>query len=173
MTGSSVIATPGRPALPRRSRGKQSRDREAPVIIIHSLGHATAALTASAKAGRSVLLASAPGAGSYAGPGWFGALVRAAREAVPEARCSALLDCGDDVGAALAAIRSEVEGVVFTGRADVARRLADMARQHGVRLVTDRPAPALDLCDDFFASPEVLEQRCADLLVDQAGSPKR
>ena len=66
-------------------------------------------------------------------------------------------------GAALAAIRSEVEGVVFTGRADVARRLADIASQHGVRLVTERPVPALDLGDDFFAAPEILERRCAEL----------
>ena len=68
------------------------------------------------------------------------------------------------VGAALAALRSEIEGVVFTGRADVARRLADIASQHGVRFVTERPVPALDLGDDFFASPEILEQRCAELL---------
>jgi len=54
--------------------------------------------------------------------------------------------------------------VVFTGRADVARRLADIAIQHGVQFATNRPAPALDLGEDFFASPEVLEQRCADLL---------
>jgi delta 1-pyrroline-5-carboxylate dehydrogenase len=112
-----------------------------------------------------VVLASAPGAGSYVGPGWFGALVAAAREAVPDAYFSALLDCGDDVGAALAAIRSEIEGVVFTGRADVARRLADIARQHGVRFVTKRPAAELDLGDDFFASAEIVEQRCADLLI--------
>ena len=110
------------------------------------------------------MLASAPGAGSYVGPGWFGALVAAAREAVPDAHFSTLLDCGDDVGAALAAIRSEIEGVVFTGRADVARRLADIAQQHRVRFVTDRPAALLDLGDDFFASPEILERRCADLL---------
>jgi hypothetical protein len=136
----------------------------APVIIVHSLGHAVAALTAAAKAGRAVVLASAPGAGSYVGPGWFGALVDAAREAVPEARFSALLDCGDDVGAALAAIRSEVEGTVFTGRADVGRRLGDIARRHGVRFVTDRPAAALDLGEDFFASAEIIERRCSDLL---------
>ena len=154
MTASGVIA----------SEAKQSRDGEAPAFVVHSLGHATAALKAAAHAGRPVVLASAPGAGSYAGPGWFGALVRAAREAVPEARSSALLDCGDDVGAALAAIRSEIEGVVFTGRADVVRRLADMARQHGVRLVTDHPAPALDLYDDFFASLELLERRCVEVM---------
>jgi acyl-CoA reductase-like NAD-dependent aldehyde dehydrogenase len=135
-----------------------------PVIIVHSLAQAVAALKAAARAGRAVVLASPPGAGSYVGPGWFGAMVDAAREAVPEASFSALLDCGDDVGAALAAIRSQVEGVVFTGRADVARRLADIARQHNVQFVTERPAAALDLGDDFFASPEVLGRRCADLL---------
>jgi len=154
MTGSAVIA----------SKAKQSRDSEAPVVIVHSLGQAVAALTAAAQAGRPVALISAPGAGSYVGPGWFGALVAAAREAVPEARFSALLDCGDDVGAALAAIRSEIEGILFTGRTDVACRLADIARQHGVRFVTDRPAPALDLGDDFFAPAELLERRCADVL---------
>ncbi len=111
-----------------------------------------------------MVLASAPGAGSYVGPGWFGALVEAARETVPEARFFALLDCADDVGAALAAIRSEIEGVLFTGRADVACRLADIASQHRVRLVSDRPSVGLDLRDDFFASPEILERRCAEVL---------
>jgi hypothetical protein len=135
-----------------------------PVIVVHSLIQAVAALRAALKAGRPVVLAGPPGAGSYVGPGWFGALVAAAREAVPDAHFSTLLDCGDDVGAALAAIRSEIEGLVFTGRADVARRLADIAHQHGVQFVRDRPIHALDLGDDFFASPEILERRCADLL---------
>jgi hypothetical protein len=110
------------------------------------------------------VLVSAPDAGGYVGPGWFQALVAAAREAVPDARCSSLLDCGDNVGAALAAIRAEVEGVIFTGRVDVARRLADMAWQYGVRFETKRPADALGLEEDFFASHEDLEKRCAEFL---------
>jgi acyl-CoA reductase-like NAD-dependent aldehyde dehydrogenase len=134
------------------------------VIVVHSLAQAIAALGAAAQAGRSIVIASAPDAGGYAGPGWFGALVAAAREAVPDARFSALLDCGDNVGAALAAIRSEIEAVVFTGRADVARRLSDIAGQHNVRLVTKRPAAALDLGADLFTSPERLQQHCVDLL---------
>jgi hypothetical protein len=154
MTGSGVIA----------SEAKQSRDRKAPVIVIHSAAHAIAALKAAVQAGRSVVLASAHGAASYVGPGWFRELIAAAREAVPEASCSSLLDCGDNRGATLAALRSEVEGVVFTGRADVARRLADIASQYRVRFVTKRPVPALDLGDDLFAAPEILERRCAELL---------
>jgi hypothetical protein len=75
-----------------------------------------------------------------------------------------LLDCGDRPGAALAAIRATVEGVIFSGRADVARRLADIARQHGARFVAERPAGALDLGREFFASAADSERRCAEFL---------
>ena len=143
-------------------------DADTVVIIVHSLAHAVGALRAAARAGRPAILLSAPVAGVYAGPGWFRALVEAAREAVPDARFSAILDCGDRAGAALAAIRAQIEAVVFTGRADVASRLADIARQHGVRLETTRPAAVLDLGADFFATAESVEQRCADILNDQA-----
>lgn len=98
------------------------------------------------------------------GPGWFKALTSAAREAVPDARCSTLLDCGDNIGAALTAIRAEVEGVIFTGGPDVARRLAEIARQHDVSFETKRPGDALDLCEDFFASQQDLERRCTEFL---------
>jgi hypothetical protein len=109
-------------------------------------------------------LASAPEAGVYAGAGWFAELVAAAREAVPDAACSVILDCGDDPTAALVAIRRGVGRVVFTGRADVAARLAEIAPQYGVRLETERPAAALDLAAAFLESPEIVEERCADLL---------
>ena len=135
----------------------------APIIIIHSLAHAVAALSAAAEAGRSITLASAPDAGIYAGPGWFGTLMSAAREAVPAAQSAALLDCGDDAGSAQAALRAGIEGIIFTGRADVALRLADIAAQAGARLSTARPDPALDLEREFFASPETLRRRCTEV----------
>ena len=137
---------------------------DAPVVIIHSLTHAVAALSAAAEAGRPVTLASAPGAGIYAGPCWFGALVAAAREAVPAADCRGLLDCGDDAGTVQAAIAAGVEAIVFTGRSDVARRLADIAEQRGTRLVTEPPAAALDLATGFFDGAETLRRRCIDFL---------
>jgi hypothetical protein len=154
MTGPGVIA----------NEEKQSRDGEAQVIVVHSLHQAIAALKAAAHAGQPIIIASAPDAGGYVGPGWFKALVAAARNAVPGARFSALLDCGDNVGAALAAIRAEVEGAVFTGRPDAARRLADIARQHAVRFETNRPQKVLDLGENFLAIQENLEGRCAEFL---------
>src|SRR5205823_2927294 len=139
-----------------------------PVIIVHSLAHAVAALGAAAEAGCPVVIASAPDAGIYAGPGWFAAVVRAAREAVPAAQFTALLDWGDDAGAAMAAIRAGVQAVGFGGRSDIAARLADIACRCGVRLLTERPAAALDLAAEFFATPEILQRRCADILASSA-----
>jgi hypothetical protein len=140
------------------------RDARGPHIVVHALAHAVAALSAGAEAGRAVTLLSAPDAGNYAGPGWWREVVAAARAAVPEAKCTAILDCGDDPGAAQAAIRAGVEAILFTGRSDVAERLADIARQGGARLLTRRPAPALDLEGSFFASADVLQRRCRDFL---------
>jgi hypothetical protein len=137
-----------------------------PVILIHSQAQAIAALSVAARTGRPVALASAPSAGGYAGPGWFGSIIAAARQAVPAARFCAFLDCGDNVGAALGAIRAEVEGVIFNGRPDVAVRLADIAQRHGVRFETNRPATVLDLVEDFFASKEQVERRCTAFLRD-------
>jgi hypothetical protein len=147
-----------------RGRRLFRRDALTPVIIVHSLAHAVAALSAAAETGQPVTLASAPGAGIYAGPAWFCALVATARTTIPAARCAVLLDCGEDAGAAQAAIRAGIEGIVFTGRGDVAERLADIASKSGIRLVTVRPDPALDLAAEFFASPETLRRRCAFLL---------
>jgi hypothetical protein len=110
-----------------------------------------------------VILLSAPDAGIYAGAGWFKAVVDAARAAVPAADFSAILDCGDDAGAAQGAIRAGVETVIFTGRADVAERLSGIATAKSIRLLTARPDASLDLVRWFFADGETLRQRCAEV----------
>jgi acyl-CoA reductase-like NAD-dependent aldehyde dehydrogenase len=134
------------------------------VFVVHTLAHAVAALVAGTAAGVPIVLLSAPCAGLSAGAGWFSALIAAAREAMPAARCTALLDCGDDAGAAQAALRSDVDGIVFAGRVNVAERLAHIAAQRGGRLLAERPVALLDLCDGFFAAPEMLRQRCSAAL---------
>ena len=153
----------GRGRRPIR-RDALSRSGHDPVFVVHSLAHAVAALTAAAEVGRSVVLLSAPGAGLYAGPGWWRALVDAARAAVPSAKSAAILDCADDAGAAQGAIRGGAEVIVFAGRADVAERLADIAGQRGLEIVTVRPAATLDLAEFFFADAEGLARRCRDVL---------
>jgi hypothetical protein len=139
-----------------------------PVFVVHSLTHAIAALEAAAAAEHEIILISAPDAGIYAGPGWFRAVVDGAYAAAPAAKFSAVLDCGDDAGAAQGAIRAGVEAVIFTGRADVAERLAGIATAKKARLLTARPEALLDLGRWFFADAETLRRKCADVLA----SPK-
>jgi hypothetical protein len=116
-----------------------------PRIIVHSLGHATAALEAASALHRPVTLASAPGAGCYMGPRWFLALVAAARAACPAADADCVLDCADEPGTVLGALRAGAKRVRFTGRADVRAKLADIARASGATIEHEDVVPALDL----------------------------
>src|SRR5258708_22861117 len=145
-------------------KGSCTKGSAPPAFIVHSLAHAVAVLTAAAETGRPVLLLSPPDAGISAGPGWFRAMIGAAHAAVRAAGFTAILDCGDDAGAAQAAIRAGIEAVIFIGRPDVATRLADIAKQRGMALCTVRPPAAVDLGTMFFADAETLRRQCCDVL---------
>jgi hypothetical protein len=121
--------------------------RSPPRFIIHSLDHARAALAAAAAAGVPVTLASAVGAGGYAGPMWFKALVDIALGEHPGVTAVAVLDCGDEAGTTLGALRAGLKCVRFTGRDDVRERLAAIAVQLGAAIESGEPPPALDLLD--------------------------
>jgi len=116
-------------------------------IIVHSLEHARAAVEAAAALGVPLTLASAPGAGGYAGPLWFKALVAAAAAAHPAVRVAAVLDCGDEPGTVLAALREGLKRVRFTGDPALRQRLAAIAAAQGAVLEGDDPVTALDLLD--------------------------
>ncbi len=109
-------------------------------VRIHSLTDAEAACAAAADLGVPLLLVSAPGAAASAGAGWFGAVVARAAARHPSVAITAVLDCADRPGDALAALSAGIATVLFTGRADVAERLADIAAQRGARLLTWLPA---------------------------------
>jgi hypothetical protein len=138
-------------------------------IVIHSLGHARAALEAAAALGVGVTLASAPDAGVYAGPGWFKAVVEMACGEFPAAKCSCVLDCGDAAGMVLAALRQGLPRVRFAGPAATAARLAGIAAQCGAVLERNPLEPALDLLDQH--DPET---SCRAFLAAERGVlPKR
>ena len=95
-------------------------------IVIHSLDHARAALAAAAASGTDVTLASAPGAALQAGPGWFKAVIEQASAAYPQVAVTAILDCGDQPGAAMAALRLGLRDLRFHGAAELRPKLEDM-----------------------------------------------
>lgn len=112
----------------------------APAVIVHGLADARLALSL----GLPVTLLSAPGAGLYAGCGWWRALVDTARGALPDIAVEDILDCAEASGQALAALRIGQRHLVLWPSAPGWNAVAAIAAERGG---TVRPAapPALDL----------------------------
>jgi hypothetical protein len=117
-------------------------------IIVHSLGDARAALAAARDLRVPITLASAAGAGGYAGPLWFKSLIAAARAEFPEAEATAVLDCGSEAGTTLAALRHGFKRVRFTGEAAALQPLREIAQELGAEIETGAAPEALDLLDE-------------------------
>ena len=105
-------------------------------MVVHHLDQARAALAAAAELGCSIELRSAPGAAGYAGVGYLKALGDAVGHEL-------LIDCGDDAGLAMAALRTGCRRIAFSGTPELGRRLIDMAEQLGATLVVEAQAPDL------------------------------
>jgi hypothetical protein len=101
--------------------------------VVHHLEQARAALAAAAEAGCAIQLRSAPGAAGYAGVGYLKALGEQVGQEL-------VIDCGDDAGLVMAALRTGCRRLVFSGSEEVRRRLADMAEQLGAELVGEAHA---------------------------------
>lgn len=133
-------------AAPGSTRpGDPTPGNAAPAVIVHGLGQAQAAVRA-ADLARGLVLLSAPGAGLFAGAGWFAALARAAAADRPGLGVSAVLDCADAPGAVLAGLRAGIADLVFTGEATIAERLAAIVAEGGARLLRAAPE-SLDLAE--------------------------
>ena len=115
-----------------------------PAFIVHDLPQAIAALTAAADSGHAIALWSPPEAARSLGAGYFLAMIAAARQVVPAARSTAVLDCGEAPGLAMAALRGGAEAVHVAAALPVLANLAAIAGQQGARLEPERLA-AFDL----------------------------
>jgi hypothetical protein len=136
MNGASQTGWPTLPgSSARRSKGKIT-----PTIIVHSLDHALAAAAEAAAVDCALTIRSAPGAAGSVGIGWFAAVIDIVRTRCPTARLHFVLDCADEAGTALAAMRCGIDVIRFSGSSDAADRLI------GNGLTLDRdPTPGLDL----------------------------
>jgi hypothetical protein len=113
---------------------------------VHDLDQALAAAAAAAEAGRPVRLLT-PRHGLFAqGPGYWAAVARRLAAGAERARAELWVDADDAPGLAMAALRSGLDRLVFTGPAELAEKLAAIAAQAGGRLARTRPT-ALDLAD--------------------------
>ena len=122
-------------------------------IIVHDLDHAVGALRAAGELGVAVTLRSAPGAAAYLGAAVFRDIIKAAQAAHPGVAVTAVLDCADNPGLALNALREGVLAVRLEAPGDLKARVADIAAQLDGTLDEDDRA-ALDLmdADDAYAA---------------------
>ena len=112
-----------------------------PATIVHGIADAVSALAR----GAPVTLLSAPGAGLYAGCGWWRALVEAARAEHPDVPCMDILDCADGTGQAFAALRIGLSRLVLWPEAPGRDAVAAIAEARGGFVLTAVPAPAIAL----------------------------
>ncbi|MEZ5933424.1 MAG: hypothetical protein R3F54_16020 [Alphaproteobacteria bacterium] len=114
-----------------------------PEVIVHHLAQAEAVLLAAGEAGVDVQLRSAPGAAGYAGVGYLKALGETVGHEL-------LIDCGDDAGVVMAALRAGCNKLMFTGKADERQRLGEMAERQDAALQgpSDPAPPSLALLPD-------------------------
>jgi fructose/tagatose bisphosphate aldolase len=127
-------------------------------IAVHDLDQARAALETAEEAGVPVSLRSAPDAAFYAGVGYLKALC-------DEVGHELVIDCGDDAGLVMAALREGCQRLAFSGSEEIAQKLADMAGQLGAELRHETAPP-----DALVLSPEG-DARAAVLAWLRSGRP--
>jgi L-amino acid N-acyltransferase YncA len=113
-------------------------------ILVRTLDDALTAAEAAVAVGLPLAIISPPGAALTMGPGWLAAIAAIAGERVPAVPLTPILDCGEAPGAVLAAFRTGIVHVVFTGREDLAARLSAIAEAAG-GFLWGRAPEALDL----------------------------
>ena len=117
------------------------------IFVIHDIAHARAALAAAAEAGVAVTLVSAPAAAAYLGAVVFREMVAEAAREAPGVAVTAMIDCGDDAGLALNALRHGLKAIRLRAGPEAMAAVADIAHQLGAHIDPDPAAPALDLLD--------------------------
>lgn len=120
------------------ARGQGSARRRGPgpllsptwVVQIHDLQQARAVLDRARAQGWAAILVTAPGMAAFAGVGFWHAVETALAQPV-------VVDCGDDAGLAMAALRQGSRELLFSGPEAVAVKLDSMAGQLGGRVHRD------------------------------------
>lgn len=94
-----------------------------------------------------LVVESAEAAAGNAGPMWFLEVLRAAKARHPRVKVTAVMDCGDSPGYALAALRAGCHAVRVKASRRVKAKIRAIAKAHGAVLCARRPR-ALDLLEE-------------------------
>lgn len=96
-------------------------------VIVHHLAQTKATINVASELGLAVQLRSCPGAAAYAGVGFLQALGDAVGQPI-------IIDCDDDAGLAMAALRSGSKHLLLSAPSDLLLRIKQMAASHGAEV---------------------------------------
>ena len=103
-------------------------------ILVHGIGDLRAALEAASILGRPLTVLSIPGAAGSAGPAWFHALILAGQAEFPQVPLTGVLDCADQPGHALAALRAGCRDLLLHASVPAWPRVQAIAEASAARL---------------------------------------
>jgi hypothetical protein len=121
-----------------------------PAIIIHGIDDLRAALEAASSLNRALTVLSIPGAAGSAGAPWFQALIQAGSSEFAQVPLTAVLDCADQPGHALAALRTGCRDLLLLDSGPAWPRVHTIAEASGARLYSS-PGPTFN--PRFFRDP--------------------
>jgi len=113
-------------------------------LIIHNASDALCAAQASDKAQFPIELFSARGAAKSLGPEVFIGIIEAAKRAYPCAHITGILDCGQDAGTAMTALRRGAKEISVDLPLATREKIEDIATRSSAR-IREYPKQALDL----------------------------
>src|SRR5690554_1036183 len=113
-------------------------------VRVREIGDARAAAAAAAALNCPVMLVSPAMGAASLGAGWWQAMTRIVMAEHPDARITAVLDCGARADLVQAALRQGLTDLAYSGPRATAQRLRDIAGQCAARLHRRLPKP-LDL----------------------------
>jgi hypothetical protein len=134
----------------------QNKPAKVKCITIHGVEQARvacqAALKTSMKDNVTLELWSAKNGASSLGPAWFDEIVNIVQKEFPDLVIVGVVDCGDAVGSALAALRHGITCICISERPAVVAKIRSIAKYTRAEVRTKRPA-----MPDLMEHPEPLE----------------
>jgi len=127
-----------------------------PFVIVHNIGHARDCVAMTQKLGRPVTLISPPGAVASMGPDVFLEIIAQACDDAPQEAITAVMDCGNDPGQALAALRAGCNAIRLDADAGVLSKLRDMAGSKDA-VLDGTPLALFDMAEPT-ATPDALQR---------------
>ena len=121
---------------PKRSKHSMSVHKNRPAFLIYNLKQARQVRAICLN--ETCELVSPPGAARYAGPRFFIQLLSELIRNEKSMKVNMWIDCGDDPGVAMAAIRDGSKNIILSGRDQ--KLIANMATKANVTLINAIPA---------------------------------